>query len=255
MISESPSLLLDTDVDAETAESVADIEAALARLRSLRKSTIEVEGVLLRSKLAWKVATFYQPMRYRVVMLAEGCILTWNYDHLLCSYLSARALIETVALVIDFDARICLLTDKGDIEGIDQLLQNRIFSTRDKDPIREFPGIESVNVLTLIDKLDAKLLTGIKSCYDRLSERCHPNGFGAHQFFSTTDRNSFVATYRTNKDQRLDLQAILSGLIMVTMFETCVNRQDVVMDRVASAHEAYIQSANAMGSERGEGST
>ena len=64
---------------------------------------IVVEGPLAEAKLAWKVTTYTEALLYRTIMLASGCVLNWNAGNFLCSVLAARALIETVALLLDFE--------------------------------------------------------------------------------------------------------------------------------------------------------
>jgi hypothetical protein len=96
---------IDFDVSEEHARAIADFNSTLVRLRNRRVDKIDVSAsvLLLRSKLAWKLATYQQPVLYRIVMLASGCAMNWNARNLLCSYLAARALIETMALFLEFE--------------------------------------------------------------------------------------------------------------------------------------------------------
>ena len=89
-------------MDAEDRETIAWINAVLQRLAASRVACIEVEGELLKSKLAWKIASHRQSMLYRVVALASGSAASWNAFNPLCSILAARALIETIAALFSF---------------------------------------------------------------------------------------------------------------------------------------------------------
>jgi hypothetical protein len=65
---------IDSDVPEEHTRTIADFNSTLARLRNRRVDKIDVAGSepLLKSKLAWKLATYQQPVLYRIVMLATG---------------------------------------------------------------------------------------------------------------------------------------------------------------------------------------
>jgi hypothetical protein len=64
------------DHDKSRADDFRNIDATIERLAARRRTTIEVEGPLFQSKLAWKVATYQQAILYRVVMLARGARVT-----------------------------------------------------------------------------------------------------------------------------------------------------------------------------------
>jgi hypothetical protein len=97
---------LDADVDENVAKDIQAFNSILRRLRERRLTEIAISGPLRKSKLAWKIATYQQPMLYRVVMLASGCAANWNAPNLLCAYLAARALIETVAVFWAFEVEL-----------------------------------------------------------------------------------------------------------------------------------------------------
>jgi hypothetical protein len=49
------------------------------------------------------------------------------------AFLCARALVEMVAMLIDFESRVAALLQSEDLAGLDQLTMNRIFSSRDEE--------------------------------------------------------------------------------------------------------------------------
>jgi hypothetical protein len=152
--------------------------AVLARLSGRRVAKLEAYAEpFIRSKMAFKIASFQQPMLYRVVMLASGCASNWNLNNTLCAYLAARALIETVALLREFDWQLEERITKQDFAGMDALLMNRLFATRDEKFTINHKFAEATSVLTIIQKLDKRELPGIWRHYEMLSERCHPNAW------------------------------------------------------------------------------
>ena len=110
------------DVDENDAKDIQAFNSTLRRLRERRLTEITISGPLQKSKLAWKIATYQQPMLYRVVMLASGCAANWNARNLLCAYLAARALIETVAVFWAFEVELQQLVETENLPEIDALI-------------------------------------------------------------------------------------------------------------------------------------
>jgi hypothetical protein len=169
---------LDENIDEGATTDIHAFNTVLARLRDRRLTEIAISGPFLRSKLAWKIATYQQPVLYRIVMLASGCAANWNQRNLLCAYLAARALVETIAVFWMLEVDLQNLIKKEDLGGIDALITNRTISTRDLELVEAHPTTKAINVLTIIDRIEKRELPGIRPHYDSLSERCHPNSFG-----------------------------------------------------------------------------
>jgi hypothetical protein len=168
----------DLGIDENVAKDIQTFNFTLRRLRERRVTEITISGPLRKSKLAWKIATYQQPMLYRVVMLASGCAANWNARNLLCAYLAARALIETVAVFWTFEVELQKLIAAENLSEIDALITNRTFSTRDTELIEAHPDTKAITVLKFIDRLEKQGLSGMRQHYDFLSERCHPNSLG-----------------------------------------------------------------------------
>src|SRR5438132_1385850 len=111
----------DGEIGERAANDVVVFNAILARLRERRLTEIEISGPLLKSMLAWRIATYQQPVLYRVVMLASGCAVNWNGRNLLCAYLAARALMETAAVLLVFERSLGALIKSEDLKGINDL--------------------------------------------------------------------------------------------------------------------------------------
>jgi hypothetical protein len=62
---------------------------------------------------------------YRIVTLTESVALNWNHDNLLGAYLPARALVETSALLLEFEHDLKKHIAADDKGAIDALATNR----------------------------------------------------------------------------------------------------------------------------------
>ena len=221
------------NVDANAAKDIREFNATLVRLRGRRLKQIAISGPLLKSKLAWKIATYQQPVLYRIVMLASGCAVNWNGKNLLCAYLASRALVETVAVVWLFEADLQTLIEKEDLAGIDALITNRTFSTRNTDFIEAHPETKAVNIQTFITKMERDGITGIGQHYALLSERCHPNSPGQYHFFGTRDRETNVISYTDWGDLQRHFDCIFAGAMLIQLAESCMDQLDALILRVS----------------------
>ena len=93
----------------------------LRRLTKRRLTKIEKTGHL-ELMLAWKVAALQQVLLYRAVELATGCTQLWNAGNVLCSVLAARALMETIALILDFDEKLQKQYEASDFVSMEELV-------------------------------------------------------------------------------------------------------------------------------------
>ncbi|MGY4370563.1 hypothetical protein ACVW1A_006628 [Bradyrhizobium sp. LB1.3] len=231
------------DAASADAEALTSINDDIVRLAGQRRSTIVVVGSLARSKIAWKIETFAEAVLYRIVALAEGTAHSWNAAMPLPAFLSIRALVETVALLVDFQIRVSQLLEARDLKGLDELTMNRIFSSRDEEWLKQFPEFKTVNVLTHIEKLD-KLLPGALNHYNRLSERCHPNSLGHHQMYTTTDYSNGTVTYDTRKAMR-DVPAIIAGLTLLAVTDHSLRELTTLFELVSELHHRISPSSRA----------
>jgi hypothetical protein len=124
----------------------------------------------------------------------DGAAIAWNNRCTLSAMLSARALMETLAVMAELERKVRRLLKEKNLCGLDALAQTGIFASRDKDWIKKFPENEAKNVLAYIDKFD-KLLEGFRRHYDELSERCHPNAMGHNFMFSKLDLTDGTVRY------------------------------------------------------------
>jgi hypothetical protein len=214
---------------------VAELNASLDRLNGLRALEINVAGPFARSKISWKLAAYQHGLLHRIVALMDGAAVAWNNRCTLSAILSARALMETIAVMADFEDRVAGLLSKEDLGGLDAFAQQGTFANRDPKWIDEFPESKAVNVLTHVDKFD-KRAPGFRGHYDILSERCHPNSLGHNFMFSTLDRSDGSIRYCDEREPGRNGQMILAALAPLPLIETMMIRLDDLILKVSDLH-------------------
>lgn len=209
-----------SDLKEDDATLIKEINAGLSRLKAQRVDQIEVEGRLIELKLAWKLAVYREAVLWRIVALTESVALNWNSDNIVGSYLPARALIETSALLLDLEYELKKHIDAHDITALDALLNSRTFATREKQWVEKGPASAAINVLTLIDRMDKRTNSGIRRLYDLMSERCHPNYLGHHQMYGTLDIETGTTSFSEKKDIDRHRHAILGATVLMSVAST-----------------------------------
>jgi hypothetical protein len=220
----------------ESWEDVRRFNAALRSLQKCRKTKVERTGHLAASKIAWKAAVLQQALLYRVIELGAGCAKMWNLGNVLCSVIAARALLETIALILDFEAKLQSHAAANNFEAMDSLITSNTFATRSDDLIAEHPELEAKNVLTYIDRLGKKV-PGIRTHYLHLCEWSHPNGIGHYFTFGTLDHETGTVAFSTKKlyDKNL-LNHVLAVYLMIGLIVSAMERLDALIIRISEAH-------------------
>jgi hypothetical protein len=222
----------DLVLEAEDIDSVNRVNETLRQLAARRQPRVAKSGLLAQSKAAWKIAVYQQAVLYRAVMLAEGACAAWNGGNILSCFLTARALVETVAVVSDFEQQLLDALRSEDLGAINALVMNRTFATRDDEMLATHPENRAVNILTIIDKLDREL-PGVRGHYDIMSERCHPNSMGHHQFFSTTDQTSGDVDFSITKNLDRNFSHVFAALFLIETLPRLMDRLDRQISEVA----------------------
>jgi hypothetical protein len=209
------------------------LNEALERLTVRRVELVAKKGPLKKSKLAWKVATYKEALLYRTVALTNGCAAAWNRDDVLGCALHARALVETVAVLMDLDKCLDDLLSSEDLVGLDELIMNRSFSTRDKKWEKQHPNRTAVNILTIVKRVDKKNeLEGMLTYYyAALSELCHPNRGGHLGLFGTLDRTAGEVRYSAIKSPVFT--QVIAPVMLIGLAERAFDRLDEAVLRLA----------------------
>ena len=133
-----------TEADAKL---VGDINALLDHLGGARAVEIAVSGKFARSKIAWKLATYQHVLLHRIVALADGAAVAWNHRCTLSTMFSARALMETFAVMVELERRVERFLKAESLGNLDELAQRGIFASRDQTLIKDCPETEAISVL------------------------------------------------------------------------------------------------------------
>lgn len=162
----------------------------------------------------------------------------WNFGNVLCSVLAARALLETIALALDFEKNLQNHVSTKDFEKIDELITLHTFSTRSGNMLAEKPELKAENVLNHIDRLE-KTMPGIRGHYDFLSEWCHPNSAGHYFTFASLDRSTGTVSLSDRKLYGKDLLTAIFGVyLMLGLIELAMERLDSLIRTIAQVHSA-----------------
>jgi hypothetical protein len=203
----------------------------------MRALEINVSGKFLRSKIAWKLAVYQHALLHRIVALMDGVAVAWNNECTLSAMLSARALMETLAVIAEFERQVDGLLKEQDLGGLDAVGQNGTFASRDPELTKENPEIQAVNVVTYIDKFD-KRFEGFRGHYDRLSERCHPNSLGHNFMFAKLDTSDGTVRFNEEREPERNRQLILAALVLLPLVESVSARLDELIEKVSDLHHS-----------------
>ena len=214
---------------------VGDLNVSLDRLSGLRATEIVVSGKFARSKIAWKLATYQHVLLHRLVALADGAAIAWNSRATLSAMLSARALMETFAVMAEFERKVTRLLKEEDLGGLDALAQNGIFASRDEELTKDNPETKATNIVTYIDKFD-KHAEGFRGHYDMLSERCHPNAMGHNFMFAKLDRIDGTVRFFDEREPGRNGKMILAALAPLPLTESISARLDELIEKVSELH-------------------
>ena len=120
MILKEPHYLIwDERLPESDRESVSELNESLKRLNELRAVEINVSGVFARSKIAWKLATYQRVLLHRSVALMDGAAVAWNAQSTLSAILRARAFMETLAVMAEFEGRVARFLAEEDLGVVD----------------------------------------------------------------------------------------------------------------------------------------
>ncbi|MFC5554690.1 hypothetical protein [Methylobacterium iners] len=86
------------------------------------------------------------------------------------------------------------LVEHRDLDGLYKFLLNGSFSAKSDAWLDGDAKRKAVHVMDLIRAVD-KIMPGVMSCYDTMSERVHPNSLGHRGFFASLDRNSGATAF------------------------------------------------------------
>jgi hypothetical protein len=236
MVYPSPFLRWDTRLTEDLKEEVEALAGELDALRALRQVTITAEGPLSRSKIALKLAIYRNSLLWRLVALYEGTAASWNGGAAISALLSARASLETLAVISHLCGRVGVLLTEDKLGELDTFLQHGLFANRDTDLLAIAPETLATNVLNYVKKLD-KHIPGTAEIYDLLSERCHPNYAGHYGMFARLDQSTRTVRFSDDLNIQQIWDYILAGLFAMPLATVTIRTLDKLIPSVAALHD------------------
>jgi hypothetical protein len=214
-------------------EDVERFNACLRRLMNRRKSEVAVSGPLVESKTAWKCAVLQQALLYRVTMLARGCADEWNSGNIVCSMLAGRALLETIVLSSFIRDEAEKFVVANDIEAVEKLANEQLFSTRDGGVLAGGFGHKTKSILTYVEKFE-KTIPGLRDHYEFISEWCHPNGSGHLFTYGEIDKMNGTVRFSEATPRVKGIQGHVMACFMLLLFiEPIMAALDEIIPKVS----------------------
>jgi hypothetical protein len=205
------------------------LNAARDALALRLRSTVSALTEPITPKLIWKSETLQQSALHRLIALFDGAALCWNERNGLAAILIARAMVETLAFTAAFTLELERVVADQDLSKIDAVLMQHTFATKSERLTIE-SQYRSVNVLTLITKLDKAIFpneaSGFARCYDTLSEMAHPNYLGMTMLFGDLEKERFERSYNFYKALDVAAEHIVAGLGAVDVSALFMRRLD-----------------------------
>ena len=221
--------VMEVDGDWAAAEQ---FNLALEQLANGRREHVQ-KSQYARSKIAWKVATYAEAIRYRTVALADGAAQNWNGGNILCAALCARATVETVAQLFYVKNGVAVALKVEELNKIDRIVEQGTFATRVADLLKESPELKAQRISTWLDKLDREL-PGVRRHYNYLSDMVHPNYLGTFQFFASVDSATGTVSFSDSKRRdKNTLEAITTPLMLIVLAKECFEQFDGFIKQVS----------------------
>jgi hypothetical protein len=224
-------LTLGIELTDEESSRLEKIHKILGYLASRKQSELPAFEPSPRSPTSWNIAIYWKALLYRLVGTTKGAIITWNSGNTLCSFLAARALLETVAVAWHYHRAIVEALDDGDLDAVEQITQRQMFASREKAYLQSDLGMKATNIITFIDKLD-KQFPIYRMVYDDLSERCHPNSLGTFQMFATVDPDAGIVAYSDRHKAEEDFRLILATVGLIEAVKIMTDEVDDLINGI-----------------------
>jgi len=196
------------------------IKIIIEKWKTERLDKIDLANVYSRNHIAHKYKAPHRSLVlrelvfWRIIDLIEQILLLEKYNHILGSRILLRSAYETLGILIYLNQKTRELLDEViTYNDFDSITLRLVLGNKKNDP-----RIESINIITVLQKCDKKY-PGIFKVYKKLSESSHPNFEGMCMGFSEIDNDNHV-TYFRNRWKELyydDLENLI--LTCTTAFE------------------------------------
>jgi len=176
-------------------DSISDLRKFIDGWPSRRMARIEPVEWHCIFKLPFEVEYLRESLVYRLFELISAGVALLDADNFLGSVISSRSAQETVSALSYIDELIDYSLKHREVSHLREMSHRLMFGRHNSEL-----GIEKINILTLISKVDRRL-PGFEKHYFALSEYAHPNWSGAMGLFAETG----------GKDIRVDFGRYIRG--------------------------------------------
>jgi hypothetical protein len=154
---------------------------------------IEIAGLPLNSKIPFKAVSLRELLFHRAAALAGPAVSLYEAGNMVSGVLLTRALMETVAVLVDLQTKLDSFLETKDEQSLDAFLMRCMFANRYEDDGKKDKYYTS-SILSFIDRFDKKV-EGFRATYDALSEYSHPNWSGLLGSFGSIDQANFIIDF------------------------------------------------------------
>ena len=161
-------------------KNLAELQDSLNDWPNRRVSRIEPVEWHCVFKLPFEVEYLRESLIYRLFELIDAGLKLLKNQNLLGSVICSRSAQETIAALSYIDELIDHSLRQQEVTHLREMSHRLMFGAHNSDP-----GVEKINILTLIKKIDRRL-PGFEKHYFALSEYAHPNWSGTMGLFAQT---------------------------------------------------------------------
>ncbi|WP_455756466.1 hypothetical protein [Sulfurimonas sp.] len=168
------------------------IREHLKELKKVLPQRVDPAFISHKSKVPYKMADALGSLLWRSFELAETAYQSLQKNNIASGILLVRALMETTSMLFYLNSKMKSTIKDKDIDEFDDKIMRILLGSKNK-----VTEIESINILTTIDKTNKKYDT-YRWLYDLLSEYAHPNWLGTHGLYAKIFPNKFYTDYGKN---------------------------------------------------------
>lgn len=182
--------------NAEQLKALAEAKGRAEAMASCLPVSIPAAALPMQSKLPFDIISLREMLFHRASALATPAVSLLEARNVVSGALLTRALIETVAILVDLHSKLEAFVKAPDVEVLHTFLMKNLFANKyEENGVRHEYFCSSV--LSSIDRLDKKS-KGIRQMYDVLSEYSHPNYNGVFGTFGKIDQETLVLNLGPN---------------------------------------------------------
>ncbi len=147
--------------------------------------------------------------------------------------LAARALLETVVLCSFIRDEMERFAAARDIEAIEVLANEQLFSTKDETMVSKGTGHKAKSILKYVDKFEERI-PGLRDHYEFISEWCHPNGSGHLFTYGEIDKRDGTVRFSEATPRVIGIQGhILACFLLILFMEPIMAALDEIIPKVS----------------------